>query len=58
MDKEGSNGTLRRQDQIRMPADSLLFERIVPVLLIIMALVMVVVLLMVLGFLVGLVPYQ
>lgn len=58
MNKGASNNTSQRKDQVRIPADSLLFERIVPALLIILAFVTVVIVLVALGFLIGLVPYQ
>lgn len=41
-----------------MPADSLLYERIVPALLVLLAFVTAVIVLVVLGILIGLVPYQ
>jgi hypothetical protein len=40
-----------------MPADSFLFERVVPALLIVAAVLMVIVLLVVLAALAGLIPY-
>jgi hypothetical protein len=41
-----------------MPAHSLLYERVVPALLLILAFVTVVILLLAMGVLVGLIPYQ
>jgi len=41
-----------------MPANSLLYERVVPVLLLLLSLGTIVVLLIVLGVLVGLIPYR
>lgn len=41
-----------------MPANSFLYERVVPALLLILAFTMIVILLVVLGVLVGLIPYQ
>lgn len=41
-----------------MPANSFLFERVVPALLLIMALVTLVILFVVAGVLIGLIPYR
>ena len=48
----------REPDRVRMPANSLLYERVVPVLLLLLSLGTIVVLLIVLGVLVGLIPYR
>ena len=52
------NRNSERRDQVHMPADSFLYEQVVPALLVIMACVMFVIVLLALGVLLGLVPYQ
>ena len=53
-----SNESSQSRDQVHMPANSVLYERVVPALLLILALVTAVILLVVLGVLLGLVPYR
>lgn len=58
MVRKVSNRNSKRRSQVHMPANSFLYERVVPALLIILAGIMIVILLLALGVLVGLVPYQ
>lgn len=58
MSKDAVSNTTRRQGEVHMPANSLLYERVVPALLLILAFVTVVILLVVLGVLIGVVPYR
>ncbi len=49
---------VERQRSVRIPANSLFYERIVPALLILMAVVMTIVVLLAAGVLLGIVPYR
>lgn len=58
MTNKTSKKNAERHNDVHMPANSILYERIVPALLLLMAFVMIVILLVALGVLVGLIPYQ
>jgi hypothetical protein len=60
MSQQGRNSRdlENRRAAVRIPAGSLLYERIVPLLLVVMALVMLIIVLIAAGILLGIVPYQ
>lgn len=58
MSEDRPTNARRRQAKVHVPANSLLYNRVVPVLLFILALVTVVILFVVLGVLFGFIPYQ
>ncbi len=47
-----------RRASVHIPAGSLLYERVVPLLLVVMAIVMLIIVLVAAGILLGIVPYQ